>query len=243
MKNGTALDVGIFAEFVSATVGCLPRYISKERVQSLIENKANLRRLLEFALEFNCSSASEWEKFYKDYFNMYFSFSHVTTHSPIGAFDRVIIDPVVKKLGLDEIVEVCRNFFSVVIDMKDSDWKVLKHAHEDKHIIPYFFLVRNIREADIELTGSVEEFLKKNTDKRYISLSERLLFELKYWSETDKHLDNKSPTLCLESVFKSVFYKSYFVPCVSWVKNKLVIDIYRADRGAAGLRSREKLVF
>ena len=111
------------------------------------------------------------------------------------------------KLKTSEIVAQMRKKFKVyVYDEKNLD----KNFPAPKKATTRYF--KNTQEADEENKNkSYNDLEKEGKIKDCISLRERLLMELIYFKENDKHLDEKNWTLCAGSR-----YPVGHVPRVYW---------------------------
>ncbi|KKU77339.1 MAG: hypothetical protein UY12_C0039G0001 [Parcubacteria group bacterium GW2011_GWA2_47_8b] len=74
----------------------------------------------------------------------------------------------------------------------------------------YAIWVRDRQEADEELKSLSADDLKEDSVS-CLTLTERLLYELKFFTETQKHLDKTNYTLCASSRDPNGY-----VPCVGW---------------------------
>ena len=98
----------------------------------------------------------------------------------------------------------------------------------------YVIRVRDRQEADEELKNLSADDLKKY-GVNCITLVERLLYEMKFFAETGKHLDEKSWTLCSGSRDSGGG-----VPSVRWLPNYGRVAVFwdYADNRAGGFRGR-----
>jgi hypothetical protein len=101
------------------------------------------------------------------------------------------------------------------------------------HPLIYAVWIRDGVEADKETQGLSANNLAKKKNVKGITLLERLLFELKYFSETKKSLDLESITLCSGSRCSDGS-----VPSVCWFADSLYVYCYNPDGLDEGLRSR-----
>lgn len=117
---------------------------------------------------------------------------------------------------------------------KDLDQIVVSERTAEKGA--YAVLVRDRVEADKEQKNLSADKLKKQGDHQ-ITLSERLLYEFKYFKETGKHLDIENITLCAGSR-----YSDGGVPSVDWYDGRLRVGWYSQGPHVGGLRSRRVVV-
>lgn len=138
----------------------------------------------------------QWKVLYKEGFGIKMNVSKIKIPERIHAFDRVIV--VAKGLTLNEVYDVlARHFPCWRYATEDLDESVPKNDRDPKDG-SYAILTRDRREADEELKSlSVDQLSKRGV--LGITLLERLLYELKHWTETANHLDVQNWTLCTGS--------------------------------------------
>jgi len=118
-------------------------------------------------------------------------------------------------------------------DLCDKNFKCWKRTSEslDEIVIsertaqngPYAIRVRDRVEADKELKGLSYNQLKAQNFIG-ITLEERLIYELKYFKETFKHLDIHNWTRCDGSL-----YRDGYVPDVSWSGSVVGMSVSRCS--------------
>lgn len=172
----------------------------------------------------------EWQKFYEEEFGLKTDFSKVKIPANPSDFDRVIILP--KGLSYKTILLKMTEKFSVYLfedDYNYYDANVKSVRTNDKD---YAVRVRNRVEADTEnknlSTNDLEE--RKNNG---ITLKERFIYELKYFKETNNHLDIDNWTLCSGSR-----YSDGNVPKARWYSDEFYVDWYYAGHSFGHLSSR-----
>jgi len=179
--------------------------------------------------EFLGGNVADWESFLYKYFEMKLNLFGLAVPDYKEGFDRVIVVP--HGLMINRAVEVCRRKFSVYTYRDDMDGNVTVNDRMPTSL--YAIRIRDRVEADEELKNlSAEDLVTR--DIAGITLLERLIFELKYYEETGKHLDLHNWTLCSGSRH----YDGY-VPLVGWHGGKLGVDWYRPRDAYSGLRARE----
>jgi len=136
-----------------------------------------------------------WQRFYKKFFNMRVDFSGVKIPETQPDFKRLILNP--KGFTPNQVFEICENNFSCWRYTEDLDGAT-KGRNDREPTEHYAIWVRDRQEADEELRNLSADMLKEKNIKG-ITLLERLIFELKFWDETGKHLDEKYITLCAGS--------------------------------------------
>ena len=110
-------------------------------------------------------------------------------------FDRLIIIP--KGLTMNKTVEILRTKCDVWLYADDLDKAITKNDRSNKKAT-YAIWVRDRIEADEEYKNmSAKQIAEQGIDG--ITVLERLLYELMYFTETGKPLDVKCLTLCTGS--------------------------------------------
>ncbi len=175
------------------------------------------------------SQLSSWGGLSKSLFGLEIDDAKVPVRQ--AGFDRLIVVP--RGLTLNRVIGVCREQFeNFYCDYSDLDQAV---THNDRtNATTYAIWVRERVEADEELKNLSANQLKEQGVPG-VTLMERLLLELKYFSETGKHLDLENVTLCSGSRC-SVGH----VPEVGWRvdRRELVVHWYRPDYRSGHLRAR-----
>jgi len=154
--------------------------------------------LKRFLREEHCFTTSdireEWQEFYRRYLRMSVDFSDIQILDNPGGFDRVIFIP--KGLKLNDLIKVMRKHFKVWTCVDNLDKDVIENDRVAD--CNYVIRLRDREESDEELENtSVDQLKERGIDS--ITLLERLVYELKYWSETGQHLDIQNATLCAGS--------------------------------------------
>jgi hypothetical protein len=194
--------------------------------------KAQLQAMLEHRNPFTITDIeSEWLEFYRKYFRLSVDFSDVAIPDDPGGFERVIFVP--KGLKFTQAIKALREKFEVYLYTEDLDREVAGNVRTTDE--SYAILVHARVEADEELKSISANQLK---DQRVnsITLLERLVFELKYYSETDQHLDIQSWTLCAGSRGSGGS-----VPFVGWLPGdcELHVSWYGLGNASDVLRARQ----
>lgn len=158
---------------------------------------------------------SDWKNFYNDVFGIKADFSDLQIPKKQSGFDRLII--VVKGMTLQLLYDKCKELFPCWKWTEDNLNEIVESERtaENNH---YAIWTKNRVEADKELKNlSADDLKEKNIPG--ITLEERLIYELKYFEETGKHLDRDNITLCTGSC-----YSDGHVPSVRWFDGKLRVD-------------------
>ncbi len=170
-----------------------------------------------------------WEKFYLDVFGMVVDFSQVKIPAQKEGFTRLIF--IAKGLTLNGTYDACEKRFKCSRYRSDLDAMVTEN--DRKPTEHYAIRVRETVEADEGLQNLSANDLK--TQKKVtMTLLERMLYELKYFLETGKHLDVKNVTLCAGSR-----NSDGGVPVAIWNDGRFSLGWFRADHCDPSLRARE----
>ena len=173
-----------------------------------------------------------WRLFYRNKFG--FELGEVVIPEPRPGFDRLIV--VAKGITVQRVYDQCQKHFKC--------WKYTVQSLDEEGIVhddrpftnrAYAVLIRGRVEADEEFKNLSADQLKKKNHQG-ITLTERLLYGLKYFTETGKHLDIKNITSCTGSR-----YDHGDVPGVGWPSAYRGVYVlwYNPGRVDAHLRSRE----
>jgi len=136
-----------------------------------------------------------WKTFWKKYFSISTDLSQIQILSYQEGFDRVIIVP--KGITEDRVFQVCSEKFKIRKRTNQELSEVIDH-NDRMSTETYAIRVRDCQEADKE-NKNISAEQAKEKDINGITLLERLIYELKYWDETEKHLDMANLTICSDS--------------------------------------------
>ena len=168
---------------------------------------------------------TDWSAFYRNEFGLTVDLSSVVIPPHQSGFDRVLVIP--RGLTINQVIAAMRKHFSVYLYTNDLDRDVPTNERDPK-TGAYAIRVRDRVEADEELKD-----LSANQVKQMgfatLTLLDRLVYELKYYSETKSHLDIGNITLCSGSR-----YSDGNVPGVDWHVSRL----YVGWCGSVGSRGR-----
>lgn len=155
------------------------------------ELKKKLREVFSITDEFQ-AIREEWQNFYKEKFNWTVDFSSIIIPAmPTNGKWRLIFIP--KGMTMNLAFRIASGLFTSWRYADDLDSAVTKNIRNTEN--NYAIWVRDEVEPD-------QEFLGKNTRqadpdmKIGITLLERIIFEIKYFTETGNHLDVKGLTFC-----------------------------------------------
>ncbi|MEK9185955.1 MAG: hypothetical protein AAB863_04230 [Patescibacteria group bacterium] len=178
------------------------------------------------------SRLRDWQSFYKKFFGLDTDFSSIRIPERKSGFDRLLI--IAQGFTPNRVYDACSpQNFACWRYVDDLDVSV---THNDR--VPtehYAIWVRDRQEADEELKNiSANDLQKKKING--ITLLERMVFGLKYWSETGRHLDVKNVTLCAGSR-----HRDGYVPRVCWVGSygRVHVSWFHPDDSDSRLRSRQ----
>ncbi|MEI7810494.1 MAG: hypothetical protein WCI41_02975 [bacterium] len=154
------------------------------------ELKKKLRELFSITDEFS-SIREEWQNFYQIHFGWDVDFSQVLiSPRPEGNW-RLLFIP--KGMTMDFAFKVCEKLFKSLKYSDDLDKQVSRNIRNTE--TSYAVWVRDEAEPDTEFLGKSTK--KADPEMKIgITLLERIIFEIKYFSETRKHLDIKGLTFC-----------------------------------------------
>jgi len=138
----------------------------------------------------------DWQVFYDDVFGIKVDFSDLVIPEKRVDFDRLVI--VVQELRLQRFYDKCEALFPCYKWTDDNLDLVVKSERISANGL-YAVWIRDRVEADEELKNlSTYDLIQQKVAG--ITLEERLVYELKYFKETGKHLDVRNVTLCTGSV-------------------------------------------
>lgn len=193
------------------------------------ELKKKLREIFSITDEFY-EIREEWQKFYLQFgWSIDFSLVVIPEKPKEGKYRLLFI---AKGMILNFAFQICEKLFPSWKVYNDLDKEVPKNIRNTSN--HYAVWVRDEVEPD-------QEFLGKSTRqvdldmKKGITLLERIIFEIKYFTETGKHLDVKGVTFCSGSR-----YSAGDVP-VAYLDDDGKFDVFysglgRSDSGC-GVRS------
>ncbi|OGM89967.1 hypothetical protein A3J77_00660 [Candidatus Wolfebacteria bacterium RBG_13_41_7] len=188
-------------------------------LQMLIENKgvSDYKRIIR-----------DWQQFYLDLGIMY-DLSGVRIPDDPGGFKRVII--MTQGVTPQSAYDLCARNFPCWKHTDDNLDEIVTSDRTAK-CGSYAIRVRDRVEADEELANRSYNDLKRDGVVG-ITLEEREIYELKFFKETDKHLDINNWTLCAGSLCSDGG-----VPNASWSGCELKVDWDGRGDAGGGLRSR-----
>lgn len=196
--------------------------ITKSELQSFLrgENRDDIFALL-----------NSWQTFYRDVFGIEADFSNLQIQAKQKDFDRLIV--VAQGMTPQWLYDKCKELFPC---RKWTDKNLDEIVISDRTAKdgPYVIWVRNRVEADEELKNLSANQLRER-DVAGITLEERLVYEIKYFKETERHMDIDNWTLCTGSR-----YDGGGVPLVSWGESGGGLLVYWCDpdNSTGRLRSR-----
>ena len=177
---------------------------------------------------------ADWQKFYLDVFGLETDFSNLRIPEKREGLDRLLI--VAQGMTPQRLYDKCRELFPPCWKWTEKSLdEVIDFSFQTRFAKdgPYAVWVRDRIEADEELKNLSADDLKQKGIPG-ITLEERLLYELKFFKETGKHLDINSVTLCSGSR-----YSDGHVPNVFWFDDKMHVNSYHPDHADDDLRARQ----
>ena len=168
---------------------------------------------------------AEWRALYQEYGT---ELGEISIPARQAGFDRLIV--VAAGLTNNQVYDWCKAKFGCWRYQADLD--SITHGRDTTK--SYAIWIRERVEADEENKNLSANQLKKKKVNG-ITLLERLLYELKYFAETGKHLDISNWTLCSGSR-----HSDGLVPDVDWhsVDRKMSVRWYYPDSAHDSLRAR-----
>jgi len=211
--------------------------VLKDLFRQIDDGSINLQQLQAFLEHRNPFKAvdyiKDWQNFYKEIFGIDVDLSNIEIPKKKSGFDRLII--VAQGMTPQKLFDKCKELFPCW-KWTDKNLDEIVNSERTSKDGAYAVWFRNQIEADEDLQNLSANDLKKR-DIPGITLEERLLFELKYFKETGKHLDVENITLCSGSR-----YSDGRVPDVDWCLGELAVGWYDPARCRAVLRSRRAVL-
>lgn len=170
-----------------------------------------------------------WKDFYQKFFGLTLDVSGIQIPEHRDGFDRLIV--VAQGLTPNQVYDVCAKQFPCWSYTKDLD-EATRGRNDRESDQTYAVWVRDRQEADEENKNTSAAQLKERRVPG-ITLLERMIYELKYWSETNEHLDQQCWTLCSGSRCAGGF-----VPYAFWYDVRFKVSWYYPDRSFDYLRAR-----
>ncbi|MCX6755407.1 MAG: hypothetical protein NT068_02610 [Candidatus Nomurabacteria bacterium] len=236
MKNETKSDRLSFAQ-LGVLAGIIMEFLAvmfnapqlKYWLEHKTELKKRLREVFKIVDEY-VDIRIEWATFYKKNFDWEVDFSHVIipTMPTIGKW-RLLFIP--KGMRPQLAFEVCTKLFKTskyCDNLDDAIGKNIRTTGEH-----YAVWVRDEVEPDSETLGKSTR--QADPDMKVgITLLEGIIFEIKYFTETGKHLNIKGVTFCSGSRISGGN-----VPSVSWSDGKFEVYWNDLDNSVSyyGIRS------
>jgi hypothetical protein len=175
---------------------------------------------------------ASWRQFYLNEFGIEFGPAEIPVSG--SPFDRAVV--VAEGITAQRVYDRCRKYFPCEKYTNRSLDEIVVHNDRSSQNGAYVIRIRERVEADEEFKNLSANQLKKKNHQG-ITLTERLLYGLKYLLETGKHLDIKNVTLCTGSRDDDGH-----VPRVHWCpgSRKMYVGWYGPDDASRVLlRSRE----
>ncbi|MEK9158954.1 MAG: hypothetical protein AAB673_03045, partial [Patescibacteria group bacterium] len=215
------------------TIGQLTTLVQKlggpAVVKDILSNKLKVRVEATAVNSATDSTLAAWATFYHDYLGLDVDISSVVIPPPQPGFDRVLVIP--QGLTPNQVVAAMKKRFSVYTYVNDLDRDVTVNERDPK-AGSYAIRVRNRVEADEEFKNLSADQVKQ-LGLTTLTLLERLVYELKYYSETQSHLDISSVTRCDGSR-----RSGGSVPCVYWFDDELFVYWFSSGYSSGGIRAR-----
>ena len=224
------IQLGVLAGFI---IEFLASIFNASQVKYWLEHKGELKKKLREVFSIVDEYADirqDWEKFYKNHFNSNFDFSRLLIPTmPTSGKWRLLI--IAKGMTLNVAFNACTKLFKTWKYYDDLDANTPKNIRNTSD--HYAVWVRDEAEPDSDTIGKSTR--QADSDMKIgITLLERIIFEIQYFTETDKHLDIKGLTFCSGSRGSGGG-----VPVADWRGGKFQVDWYSLDNSHAkyGIRS------
>jgi hypothetical protein len=176
-----------------------------------------------------------WQEFYRDLFKIEADLSGVKIPEHKDNFDRLII--VLPGMSPERLYHKCRELFLGWKSTNRDLGEVVQSERSNKDG-PYAAWFKDTVKADEDLMNLSANDLKGKGISG-ITLEERLLYELKYYTETSGHLDPDTFTLCTGSLYNDGYVPTvrYRVTCVG-----LGIHWHDPQHRFTGMRARRAIL-
>lgn len=201
-----------------------------EEVSRILQAIIAGKRLVEATLTLQDILAG-WTSFYKEVFDLELDFSGIVIPERKPGFDRLLV--IAQGMTPQLLFDKCKELFSSWKYTDKNLDEVIKsnRTSQNGH---YAIWVRDRVEADEENKNLSADDLKKRNSTE-ITFEERMLYELKFFKETGKHLDEKNTTLCTGSC-----HSGGDVPSIRWGADghEVYVCWYSPGGRGGGLRSR-----
>ena len=175
----------------------------------------------------------EWQDFYRGEFGIELDLSTLVIPERKEGLDRLLV--IAEGMTANRVFGQCSQRFKTwKYTDKNLDDAIPTNDRDPKNGT-YAIWVRDTVEADQRFSDLSANDLK-TAEHVGITVLERLIYELKYFKETGKHLDIDNVTLCSGSRFSDGS-----VPNVFWGSSDsaMLVDWYSPDGRSSSLRSRE----
>lgn len=207
----------------------LATFFNASQVKYWLEHKTELKKKLREVFSITDEYASireEWQKFYKNYFGWDVDFSQVIIPiMPTNGKWRLLFIP--KGMTLNFAFKICEKLFASWKYYDDLDKAISKNIRNTSS--HYAVWVRDEVEPDAETLGKSTR--QADLDMKIgITLLERIIFEVKYFTETGNHLDIKGVTFCSGSR-----NSDDSVPC-AYLNNVGKFEVYYGSLNNSGSR-------
>jgi len=195
-KESTVKQILDLAAFIASVLARL----SFEQVKYLLGNKdtvlrKKLQEVFEIPVETYADVRAEWQRFYRDHFAVTIDFSDVEIPSkPEESSWRLIFIPA--GTSLNQTLAVMREKFQVWTYAEDLDKEISTNTRTSAK--SYAVWVQTGEEPDSKYLGKSTREADMD-GKIGVTLLERLVFEVKFFTEMEKHLDYKGITFCTGS--------------------------------------------
>ncbi len=222
-------------ELATAISKVLPDDMPADIAQKWIGDGTSLKKVIYEALMpplFTGDPLVDWKSLYKKCFGFDVDFTGLEIPKKKDGFDRLII--VAKGVSPNRAYKACEKLFTCYryTDDLNGSTEGRNEREPNQH---YAIWVKDNPAADKE-NGNVSYNQIKKRGGTYITLVERMLFEMKYFLETGEHMDTQETyTMCAGSR-----NSDGDVPYVYWDRGSsgMYVGTYSPDNSDSWMRAR-----
>ena len=202
----------------------LAKFMNKEQVDYWNKNQNQSELMSKLCEVFSIkdeylAERQHWQDFYKEHFDWTVDFSRVLIPKKPGEFWRLIF--IAKGMKMNKAMARCKDLFETSQNKDDFDASVTQNIRTASE--NYAVWVRDGLEPDHEFLGKSTK--EADPDMKIgITLLERIILEIKYFSETGNHLDLRGLTFCSGSRGSDGH-----VPSANWFGSWFRISWYGLD--------------
>lgn len=226
-KEATTMTPGQMKDLISAIIQGIPVNLPQGSKKKLLSEMRKVYASI--IVNPYADMVIDWEQFYLKHFQKVCDFSALLIPDCPGENWRLL---VVIDFLLEQLYAKCKEWFKCWRWTNDNLDKIVVRNERNAKSDAYAIWVKNEVEADENLKNlSARSIRDKNIETE--TLAERFIHELKFFTETGRHLDIKNVTLCTGSR-----YVSGYVPSIGW-SSEVSVHWYNPSSYSDHLRSRQ----